>query len=147
MMQVITVLCIRQDPQKRMRMHPWIRDKWVVFHMPAHNSRGEWREPQENMSKEQLCSQRVMRGGTPRPPNRLFPKSGECGPGTQQATSVHRDLLLHPSPRNLFPFSLFHLVVSFSFKPVSQFSSAFLQNLPFELHPHCAQSLSSSSRS
>ena len=44
-------------------------------------------------------------------------------------------------PPNLISILFVLSVESFSFKPMSQFSSGFLQNLPFELHPHCAVSV------
>lgn len=76
-------------------MHPWIRDKWVVFHMPVHNSGGEWREPQEGMLKDQLCSQRVMRGGAPRPPGA---ESVVQGPRGRPQSTGNRSYIPPPEP-------------------------------------------------
>ena len=63
--------------------------------MPVHNSGGEWREPQEGMRKEQLYSQRVMRGGAPRPPG---VESVVQGPSGRPQSTGNRSYIPPPEP-------------------------------------------------
>lgn len=130
MLQVVTVLCIRQDTPKKNENTPLNQGQVGCF---PHACSQQWFPPltPRGHAQRAVMQPKSNEGRGSKTPKQILPglerrvwsrdPAGDLSPRGTAPTSL---------PLNLISILFVSSVESFSFKPMSQFRSGFLQNLP-----------------